>query len=228
MENSMKDTNNITRGQIWFGILLIIILIFGYVLAEKFILTDNKTQINEEIKESVDNLGKSLTPYEQKNSYNKLVIGTNFENSANNNSIKKDLRKEITSNGNISSGFLYIVASVDDKALNEYSDVYTKIGANVDGRWVESGGHLIENRSLETPKSTDQTELLFKLSDVKYKISFQDSDIDVHSGNWLKIINSSNISFMTAFSSTEGKGKIKEISIFYECAEGTSCSLEVN
>ena len=215
--------NNISKKQIWFGIFLVLVMIVGYTLADKFFIGNNK--LNEEIKESVDNIEKHITPYEQKNSLKETKIITNFSNSVKSQKISKSEQANVKTEGVVAKGFLYIVASVDNKFLKDDSDVYLKIGASVDGKWIESGGHLIESRSLETPHSDDKTEMLFQLSDVKFKESFNDPDINVTSGNWLSIINQPSVKIFTAFSSTERQGLIHEITIFYECAEATTCSI---
>lgn len=223
----MSD-NNISKNQIWLGIFLVGLFIAGYTAADIFIISKGDIDVtNQEIKETVDNIEEYISPYKQKDSFEKQIIVTNFSNSVTNNEPEKTIKKTILTEGNISKAFLYVVASVDAVKLDEYSDIYIVIGGYIDDTWIESGGHLIENRSLKTPKSQERTEMLFNLSDVKYKENFGDSNIDVVSANWLSIINSSNIEFVTAFSSTEKQGLIEEISIFYECVEGTTCSLKI-
>lgn len=215
--------NNISKKQIWLGIVLVLFMIVGYTIADKFFVSNN--DLDEEIKESVDNIEKQLTPYEQKNNLKEGKIITNFANSVKNQKIDGSEQVTLTTEGVIAKGLLYVVASVDNKSLGKDSDVYLKIGASIDGKWVESGGHLIESRSLDTPQSDDKTEMLFQLSDVKFKESFNDSDINVISGNWLSIINQPSVKIFTAFSSTERQGLIHEITIFYECTEATTCSI---
>jgi len=60
---------------------------------------------------------------------------------------------------------------------------------------------------------------------VKYKDTYLKSDIEVVSGDWLKIMNGSGVDIVIGFTSTEEVGKIEEISLYSGCNEGSECSI---
>lgn len=216
--------NEINTTKIWFGILLVFLLVGGYFLADQIMLKRGPLS-NEHIGEQIQNIADSTSPYEQTQKMKRVSLLTEFKNTAKNNIATDKAHISLTSTGNISKGFLHIKASVNGQQLDQYSDIYASIGAVVDGQWRDIGGHLIGNRSLETPTREDATELLYNLSDIKYKRSYSDSNIEILSGNWLYVLNSTNNQQLITFSSTEGLGFIAEMNIFYECVEGTTCSI---
>ena len=96
----------------------------------------------------------------------------------------------------------------------------------IGSQYHELGGHLIEARSLGTPKSNNYTELLYQLSDIQYKKQYWQTDIEVLSADWLRLFNESARQKLITFTSTVDKGLIQELSIYYDCVDGSSCSIE--
>jgi hypothetical protein len=176
------------------------------------------TQMLQDIK-------KSITPYDFKENLSKSQIINNFKNSSVKNAQTATFNKSLIVVGKFSRGYLYVRASVGNKALGPNDDVYIKISGKVNGIYVESGGHLIADRSLDTPKNVNSTELLFDLTDVKFKEHFTQSPLEVTSADWLNILNQGNTQVVIAFSSTMGQGDIEEMSIYYEC-NGDTCSIK--
>lgn len=180
-----------------------------------------------EIQKNIENIQKSLSPYKKKDELNKVGIINNFKNSSKNGEPTDSFKKKFQISGQISEGYLYIKASVNGRALNQYDGVYIKLNGKINNEYKELGGHLIKIKGTEeTPKSDNITELLYDLSDVKYKDSYSQSDIEVKSGDWLNMINAGNSQFVIGFSSTTGEGNIEEISIYYQCASGSECSIK--
>lgn len=176
------------------------------------------TQMLQDIK-------KSINPYDFKDNLIKSQIINNFNNSSAKNVPTETFSKPLVVAGNFSKGYLYVRASANDKALGPYDDVYIKISGKVNGVYVESGGHLIADRSLDTRNNTSSTELLFDLTDVKFKEYFTQSPLEVISADWLHILNQGDTQVVIAFSSTAGQGNIVDMSFYYECANDTVCSI---
>ena len=224
----MNPKPPITTKQIWFGIFLVILFIGGFILADLFLGWKKNKITNEEIGQKIDNIQKVLTPYEAKDNLNKLIVIQNFENTVIKTTPNKSFTKTLITKGSFSSGYLYIKASVNGKAMDKLGDIYVKISGNVNGKYQEAGGHLIAHKGLSVPKSDTHTEILFELSDIKYKESYLKSDIEVISGDWLTLLNSDKSKMVIGFSSTEQIGKIEEFSIYYQCVEGNNCSISAN
>lgn len=228
------NENEITSKQIWFGIFLVVLLIGGYIGAD-FLLSylgkiKNSDAIKvEQIKQNVADIQKSLAPYDYKEKLNQVVIITNFENSSKENKPTDSFTKKLVTEGKFAKGYLYVKASVDGKALTKDDDIYTKISGTIAGNYQELGGHLISSKGLETPMSDKFTELLFDMSDIKYKSSYIKNNNEAVSGDWLNILNSGNAStnVVIGFSSTARTGNIVILSIYYKCIEGTNCSIVV-
>lgn len=168
---------------------------------------------------------KQITPYEYKDGLIKLVLVENFTNSTAGQKPTSFFEKYLQVNGTLKDGFLYIKADINGVALDTRSDIYTKLSSFYDNKHHEYGGHLIKEKSLDTPVHSDYSEFLYKLSDVKYKGSFTDSDIEITSADWLSLLNKGSNQRIVGFSSSVDKGTIAELSFYYSCSEGTQCSV---
>lgn len=178
------------------------------------------------IEKNTQDIKKSITPYETKEKMTKAVLVQNFSNTTRNGEPTNVFSKQFLSTGLFNNGYLYIKASIDNQPLDNKGDVYTKLTTVVEGNYQEYGGHLQQSKSLERPKNTEFTELLYPLSDIKYKRDYQDSDIEILSGDWLKILNMGGNPTLITFTSTAGMGKIIELTIYYECVSGSSCEIK--
>lgn len=164
----------------------------------------------------------------QKNSFKKVVVVKDFKNSSKQGESTETFEKFLVVTGTVSEGYLYIKADIDGHSLAMgYGDIYAKLIESATGIYREYGGHLIENQSLNTPKSDSHTELLYDLASVKYKRSFNDSNTEVLSGNWLEVLNNTHSKKIIGFSSTEQNGNIQEMTIYYSCLKNTNCSISV-
>src|ERR1700733_9446833 len=123
------------------------------------------------------------TPYQEKNLMNSKVIVDSFANTVSNGKPSDSVIKTITVSGQLSSGYLYVVASVNGEALqtsdpNNYDDIYANLIKLTDQGTEASreyGGHLVSSASLETPTSPSQTELLYPLNNIGYIKSYKDT-----------------------------------------------------
>ena len=189
------------------------------------IFNDTKHPLSTDAGDTLDNIEKTLTPYDAKDKMKKEVLVTDFTNSSVDHEPTNVFTKSLEVKGTIAGGYLYVKASVDQSSLTKDDDVYLKLTQNANGKYSEFGGHLIESQSLATPKNATSTELLFELSSVRYKKAYTDSNLEVLSGNWLNVLNNGNSRIVLGFVSTERKGEIEELAIYYECLEQTSCNI---
>ncbi len=217
-----------TKSNFTTSVILLIIAISLLVFA----VTKDKS--NDRTNEVINNIQETLSPYSSKNKLHKEEIVSNFNNTVilKDNAPTAKIQKQLVVKGTIIKGYLYIVASADDRSLktsdpNRFDDIYVNLIELGRGsaQANEYGGHLIANRSLDTPKSEEKTELLFSLADVPYLKTYTDLNKEITSGNWLEILNGDSSKKMVAFSSTLKKGVIQELSVYYECLENSECSI---
>lgn len=181
----------------------------------------------DRIESTTKEIKKNLTPYEFKDQLKKVRIVNDFKNTTQNGQSTKYFNSTIITNGLISQGYLYVKVSINDKAIENNGDVYIKLSGLIDNQNKELGGHLIQSRSLETSNSTDWTELLYDLSDIKYKKDYRDSDLEVISANWLDLLSKGSGKKIIGFTSTVYQGRILELNIYYDCVKGSECSINV-
>lgn len=206
---------------------LVIATILIFFVRSVFEPKDKVEQLKT-IEETTNDIQQALTPYESKDKLKNVVILEDFTNSIANNNPTKTFNNRLLVSGLFSQGYLYVKASIDNSSIENKGSIYTKMYVlSSDGLYQEFGGHLISSQSLDTPKSNDFTELLYQLSDIKYKKDFQDSDVEVISANWLKLLNMVGNHGILGFVSTVGNGKIIELSLYYECIQGTDCSISL-
>lgn len=226
----MTDTPKSFREKLAEAIIILIIGLFAIVVATYLInLTDklsgdNKEKLND-ISQNIENLQKNIAPYDYKDKLKKIEIVSDFTNSSIDNVQTATFEENLLVNGSISEGFLYIKANVDRKALTGYDGIYVKLNGKINNQYQELGGHLITSKSLSTPTSNVQTELLFPLSDIKYKKTFLKNDLEFFSGDWLDMLNNGTNRNILGFVSTSRKGTIVEMSIYYNCADRSDCSI---
>jgi len=202
-----------------------VLVVGGFVLLKYWPSNSETTQV-QKIQQKIDDIQKKLDPYTQKEDLKRSTIVSGFKNTTKDNKQTDSFNKVLNIQGQFSAGYFYVRASVNDKALTMYDDVYIKLTSNSQGQYVESGGHLLENKSLETPKFDKYSELLFDLRDVRFKNSYKDSEVNSVSADWLKILNGGKTDIVIGFSSTAGQGNIEEMNIFYQCINGSDCSIE--
>ena len=136
-------------------------------------------------------------------------------------------RKILMSN-NITGGYLYVKASVNDKKLSKNESIYVKLISTINNVHQEIGGHLRKDKSLDVPLSDNYTELLYKLDEVYYKTTIPYSEtVDVQSADFSRILNEGFSTKIISFSSTIKTGNIKEMSFYYSCVDGTDCLISV-
>lgn len=177
----------------------------------------------------------ALADYEKKDAMRHAVIIENYSNTVTVGQPPESADRVLRVTGDFSDGYLYVVADVEGQSLQtadlyDYDSVFAAlVELKPAGNGAQIGGHLIESKGLETPKSPTHTEMLFRLSEVVYKKTYTDSDTELTSGDWLKVLNDPTTREMViAFSSTiKGSGRIQKLVIYYTCAQGSNCSISV-
>ncbi len=212
------------KGNLATSIVLLIVAIIVFFAA---IWGNNstKTNVSPATEAAIENIQKTLTPYDAKENQKKIVLVEHFKNSSKDHQADAWFTENLLVKGTISDGYLYVKGSVNGSALSKDDDIYVKLTQIVEGAYSEFGGHLIGSQSLETPTNASSTELLFDLSSVRYKKSFADSNREVTSGNWLDVLNNAGNRTLIGFTSTTRTGDIEELSFYYECLPETDCEI---
>ena len=128
-------------------------------------------------------------------------------------------QKQLKSIGQFARIYLYAEVSIDNKPLTQYESFYAKFN-NV-------GGHLFRPQSLKIPSDTI-TKLLYAVNNVPYlaHVPYSENKIPF-STDWFQFLkDGSSISFYTYISSLK-PATINKIVIYYGCAEGSDCKIEM-
>ncbi len=226
-EESRAKNIKETTATVLIGIIAITIGYGALTFVDRIFGGKEKTEV-QQIAEDVKGIKQTLSPYKDKDGLKKIVITGNFSNTSVDNKPTKTSERTLHVQGKIKRGYLYAKVSVNQKVLDRNSDLYLRIQRNVGGKSEEYGGHLITEQSLEVPQSESYSEMLFNLNDIKYKEGYTSSDIEILSGDWLKLLNEDAYKpKLISFVSTIGQGTILEFSIYYECLGDVDCSIRV-
>jgi len=187
------------------------------------------------VTQTVQTIPIEVADYEKKDSMQSITVIPGFENTVTNNVYSGKAEATLKVTGSFARGYLYVAADVEGKALQDkdphnFDSVFASlVELTKDGSDSQFGGHLIQAKSLETPEHSNFSEMLFSLSEVPYKKQFTDPDTILYSGNWLEVLNDRTTrEKIIAFSSTiKGTGNIRSLVLYYECAEGSSCSITI-
>jgi hypothetical protein len=181
-------------------------------------------QVSDQVKSAIADIEKekiasNFPDYNSLISLNKLVITTNFESWTPN--ATKDPRKVETKivldKGEIAQGYLYIKASVEEKALSRWESIYVQMNYR--------GGHLLRTKGLPVPVS-EKTELLYALDDISYvtTVPYREND-DYSKTSWLNLFSNGAEIRIDAFISSLKPAVIEEMILYYVCKDGSECSL---
>ena len=125
--------------------------------------------------------------------------------------------------GKFSRAYLYIEAVVDYKRpLTVWDDFYFKVNG--------LGGHLISDLNLLPIPPSDISRFLYDLRSVSYFPSIRDKERSANKQtdiNLFVLLQNGITLDITAAISSDRPGRImKEVSIYYECFEGSNCSIK--
>lgn len=133
------------------------------------------------------------------------------------------IKKDYIVKGQFSRAYLYIDALVDyNRPLTSWDDIYFTIN--------EKGGHLIpDGNQLPVPAGTT-SKYLYNLNSTSFFSTIQDKEQNKNKKNNVNLFgilkDGNKLSIHASVSSNRPGRVMKEISIFYECFEGSNCSIE--
>lgn len=133
------------------------------------------------------------------------------------------IHKRYIVRGVFSRAYLYFEGSVDyNRPLTVWDDVYFSLNG--------IGGHLIpEDNTLPVPPS-DITRYLYDLRSISYFPSIRDKEKKINRQNdvnlFILLQNWTTLDVTVSISSNRPGRVMKEVSIYYECFEGRTCSIE--
>ena len=125
--------------------------------------------------------------------------------------------------GKFSRAYLYIEAMVDYKRpLTAWDDFYFKVNG--------LGGHLISDDNLLPVPPSEISRFLYDLRSVSYFSSIRDKERSANQQldiNLFALLQNGITLDITAAISSDRPGRVmKEVSIYYECFEGSDCSIK--
>jgi hypothetical protein len=187
-------------------------------------ITDKVTQnVTDVIKDKVNQpLPAELADYQSLTGLKKLPLVENFNSWTPDKKLEDDkIRKVIVlDNGKLAKGYIYIRASLSNKALSQWESIYIKMN--------NLGGHLFRPQSLEVPK-TEKTELLYALNDVPYLPNAPYSEqLRPSRANWFGLFEDKKKVEVLTFISSLRQAKIEEISLYYGCVDDNECALSLS
>lgn len=240
--------NEIKKEHIWFGILLILILLFGYLLASGVVFRNNGHQVSEIecnngetlidskcVKNIEDQGSQELSDFEKYESYKKVSIYPKglvtpddyIENAGEylNDDGTDGVGRTIEVTGEIADAYLYVKAGANDAGgnfvpiLQRYDSIYFYLRNG-----IYLGGHLDLGKST-LGKPSELTEVLFNLNKMPLA-----ENLDAYRNNEFKTIDLlgelNGIRRIGALVSTARYGKIEQLIIGYKCkGEEDSCSI---
>ncbi len=125
--------------------------------------------------------------------------------------------------GKFSRAYLYVEALVDYKRpLTVWDDFYFRMNG--------LGGHLINDSNLLPVPPSDISRFLYDLRSISYFSLIGDKEKNVNKQVNINLFallqNSINLDITAAISSDRPGRIMKEIAIYYECFEGSECSIQ--
>lgn len=155
-----------------------------------------------------------------------ITSGCPAEGCVNNNpaTIEFDgIHKKYEVRGKFSRAYLYIEALVDyQRPLTVWDDFYFKVSG--------LGGHLISDTNLLSVPPSEISRFLYDLRSISYFSTIRDKEKNTNKQldiNFFALLQNGIILDIIAAISSDRPGRImKEVSIYYECFEGSDCSVQ--
>ena len=128
-------------------------------------------------------------------------------------------KKQLRSTGQFARIYLYAEASVGDKPLTQYESLYVKMN-NV-------GGHIFRPQSLKIPVDST-THLLYAINNIPYlpKLPYAESRTP-STANWFDFFEDDSLITVNIFISSLKPATLDKIILYYDCAEGSNCKIEI-
>lgn len=132
------------------------------------------------------------------------------------------IKKRYKVKGRFARAYLYIEAKVDyNRPLTVWDDVYFRING--------LGGHLIPNDNVLPVPPAEFSSYLYDLRSISYFSTLKDKEKRVTKQTNINLFvllqNGINLNIITSISSDRPGRVMKEVSIYYECFEGSDCSI---
>lgn len=133
------------------------------------------------------------------------------------------INKVYTATGKFSRAYLYIEALVDyNRPLTSWDDIFFTI----DGL----GGHLVTDANNLPVPSGDTSRILYNLRSISFYYDLDDklNQRNLQSNiNLFSLVQDGYTLNIVATSSSDRPGRVlREVSIYYECFQGSRCSIE--
>jgi len=133
------------------------------------------------------------------------------------------IHKKYEVKGKFSRAYLYIEATVDyQRPLTVWDDFYFKVNG--------LGGHLIDDKNLLPVPPSGISRLLYDLRSISYFPTIRDKEKNTNKQldiSLFALLQNGIILDITAAISSDRPGRtMKEVSIYYECFEGSDCSIQ--
>lgn len=217
MEKQNMSQNNISSKQIWFGILLVVLLTSGYFLADQVTVNKEQKIIENVINEVI--LKKPICPntseafYALRDSGQIVSLARNLNTYGENGSfvnLKKTIVKSTGEGSQIACGYLYVKAyRANEKPLQvEWEHPFVMPG--------QFGGHLETRNSILPINEGEASEFLYNLSKIEYKTSSASNEI--RRADWAALLNvSDRIQFEVALNTINRGGMLAEVLMAYKC-----------
>lgn len=133
------------------------------------------------------------------------------------------IKKDYLVRGQFSRAYLYIDSLVDyNRPLTSWDDIYFTIN--------EKGGHLIPDGNQLPVPAGNTSKYLYNLNSTSFFPTIKDKEQNKNKKNNVNLFgilkDGNKLSIHTSVSSNRPGRVIKDVSIFYECFEGSDCSIE--
>lgn len=229
------DEKNITKLKnvgvnIFLFILALVLIIFAIKQQteekdkNKNLTNEISQKVVEEIKNESSSIASSspeFSDFQSLASLKKLTIISSVESWTPSAELddNKVFKKIILKKGELSKGYIYVKASINNSPLTTWESIYVKLN--------NQGGHLFRPNSLKIPNAS-KTEILFSLDNIYYLESVPYSEQATPKNvNWFNLFKDKKELELLTFISSLKPATIEEISFYYDCKIGSDCLLDV-
>jgi len=224
MKNNKQKIN--LTSSIAILVLSIIVIIFAYQ-QQTDIKNQNKLNTQEIKKEVVKTIKENIAElpnfpdYDSLSKLNQVTLVSNFVSWTPSTIVSQDKAKRvlILDKGELSKAYIYIKASLNDKALTQWESIYLTMN------WI--GGHLFRPQTLPIP-SSNKTELLYAINYLPYLTEIPYNEQSQPSiANWFPYFTEGNTIEVNTFISSLRPALLEEITLYYQCVKDSDCLLTV-
>lgn len=218
----MPDAQNRWLNNVISFVTIIVLGTVTVLIMSKLLPSEEKISRNDLVNEVEKRIIKNQKPSEfvdfnLLSSFNSFIIVTNTESFASQpNNITGRIKKTLYPNGQFSRMYIFIKAAVDGgKPLSVYDDIWLTFNFK--------GGHIFPNDSLPTP-ALEISQLLYSAQELPYRP--QNSKIKDVLDVLALFDNNPKLGVDLFLSSAREGGMINNLTIYYECATGSTCSIK--